>query len=56
LNLSAQLGLLMLVGVLSAGFLMKALVFFRLEIAGRARSIQTAGMWRNAGRWNDFGC
>jgi hypothetical protein len=34
LDLSAQLGLLMLVVVLSAGFLMRTLVFFRLEIAG----------------------
>ncbi|HEX3163063.1 MAG TPA: hypothetical protein VHQ92_10850, partial [Pseudolabrys sp.] len=35
LDLSAQLGLLMLVVVLSTGFLMRTLVFFRLEIAGR---------------------
>jgi len=35
LDLSAQLGLLILVVVLSTGFLMRTLVFFRLEIAGR---------------------
>jgi hypothetical protein len=34
LDLSTQLGLLILVVVLSAGFLMRALVFFRLESAG----------------------
>jgi hypothetical protein len=34
LDLSTQLGLLMLVVVLSAGLLMRTLVFFRLEIAG----------------------
>jgi len=44
LDLSAQLGLLMLVVVLSTGFLMRTLVFFRFEIdyresAGRLNSI-----------------